>query len=76
MDGGRLATFVKPSQRSICRDSRHGKKQWLLLADDDCFTTTSVDAPSDMDCGLESRSTCSGWMRYRTSVETMFSWLV
>ena len=45
MDGGRLATSVKPSQHFISRDSRHGKKQWLLLADDDDtgFSTTAVD---------------------------------
>jgi len=62
MDGGRLATSVKPSHHSIRRDCRHGKKQWLLPVDDDCFSTTDVDAPSDMDSGLESSSTCSVWM--------------
>ena len=45
MDRGRLATSVKPPHRCISRDSRHGKKQWLLLADDDDtgFSTTAVD---------------------------------
>ena len=62
MDGGRLATSVKPPQWYSSRNSRHGKKQWLLPVDDDCFSTTDVDAPSDMDSGLESSSTCSVWM--------------
>ena len=45
MDGGRLATSVKPLQSFMSRDCRHGKKQWLLLADDDDtgFSTTAVD---------------------------------
>jgi hypothetical protein len=60
MEEGRLATSVKPWHHSISRVSRHGKKQWLLPVGDDCFSTADVDAPSDMDSGLESSSTCSG----------------
>ena len=63
------------TRKQDCRIAKSSRSWWTeegwqplsshrnhMPVDADCFSTTDVDAPSDMDSGLESSSTCSVWM--------------